>query len=168
MAGRVLFFDSLKSILQRGVGGGGGWRAYRSRIHERTILLRFLGIILRGLRLEVSVYNVYITNQLLKGEGGGGKSVLELTVNNKEENSWDCCPNYVHEFGLWILDTQNRFLSFLLDFSLLANSLERWGSLGPAFLTGWHACQFLVGLVCYAHAQLRHKKAYTLLSYISI
>jgi hypothetical protein len=28
---------------------------YRSRIHERTISLRFLGIILRVLRLEVSV-----------------------------------------------------------------------------------------------------------------
>jgi hypothetical protein len=27
---------------------------YRSRIHERTILSRFLGIILRVLRLEVS------------------------------------------------------------------------------------------------------------------
>jgi hypothetical protein len=35
----------------------------RSRIHERAVSLRFLGIILRGLRLEVSVYNVYITNQ---------------------------------------------------------------------------------------------------------
>jgi hypothetical protein len=31
----------------------------RSRIHEHTILLRFLGIILRVLRLEDSVYNVY-------------------------------------------------------------------------------------------------------------
>jgi hypothetical protein len=36
---------------------------YRSRIHERTISLRSLGIILRVLRLEVSVFNVYITNQ---------------------------------------------------------------------------------------------------------
>jgi hypothetical protein len=35
----------------------------RSRIHERTISLRFLGIILRVLRLEVSVYNVYGTLQ---------------------------------------------------------------------------------------------------------
>ncbi len=35
----------------------------RSRSHERTISLRFLGIILRVLRLEVSVYNVYITDQ---------------------------------------------------------------------------------------------------------
>jgi hypothetical protein len=29
----------------------------RSRIHERTISLRMLGIILRVFRLEVSVYN---------------------------------------------------------------------------------------------------------------
>jgi hypothetical protein len=32
----------------------------RSRIHELTISLRFLGIILRVLRFEVSLYNVYI------------------------------------------------------------------------------------------------------------
>jgi hypothetical protein len=46
-----------------------------SRIHERTIRLRLLGIILRVItRLEVSVYNVYITNQFqtnfAQGEGG--------------------------------------------------------------------------------------------------
>jgi hypothetical protein len=38
--------------------------------------LRFLGIFLRVLRFEVSVYNVYITNQsfkpILLGGGGGG------------------------------------------------------------------------------------------------
>jgi hypothetical protein len=50
----------------------------RSRIHEPTILLRFLGIILRVLRLEVSVFNVYITNQFQTtfarvGGGGGGR-----------------------------------------------------------------------------------------------
>ncbi len=43
-------------------GGGGGlrstFRVSRSRIHERTISLRFLGIILRVLRREVSAYNV--------------------------------------------------------------------------------------------------------------
>ncbi len=38
--------------LYRGISEG--------RIHERTISLRFLGIILRVLRLEVSVYNVDI------------------------------------------------------------------------------------------------------------
>jgi hypothetical protein len=34
----------------------------RNRIHERTISLRFPGIILRVLRLEACDYNVYITN----------------------------------------------------------------------------------------------------------
>jgi hypothetical protein len=41
----------------------------KSRIHERTSSLRFLGIILRVLRLEVSVRNVYITNLLPKSGG---------------------------------------------------------------------------------------------------
>jgi hypothetical protein len=35
----------------------------RSRIHGHIVLLRFQGIILRVLRLEVLVYNVNITNQ---------------------------------------------------------------------------------------------------------
>jgi hypothetical protein len=35
----------------------------RSRIHKHTVSLRFLGIILRVFRLQVSVYNVYIANQ---------------------------------------------------------------------------------------------------------
>jgi hypothetical protein len=77
---------------------------YISRIHERTISFKFLGIILKVLRLEVSVYNVYITNYsfkkiFLKRGGVGLKSVVEVTVNNKEENSEYFCPNYVHEFG---------------------------------------------------------------------
>ncbi len=42
-----------------------------------TIMLRFLGIILRVLRLEVNIYNVYFTNQFqtpfVRGGGGGGK-----------------------------------------------------------------------------------------------
>jgi hypothetical protein len=33
----------------------------KSRIHELTISLRFLGIILRVFRLKVSMYNVYCT-----------------------------------------------------------------------------------------------------------
>jgi hypothetical protein len=54
--------------------------------------LKFLGFILGVLRLEVSVYNVHSTNQfkttLIKGGGGrGGKSVEEVTVYRKEENS---------------------------------------------------------------------------------
>ncbi len=37
------------------------------------------------------------------GRGGGVKSVVEVTVNSKEENSKDFCPNYAQEFGLWWL-----------------------------------------------------------------
>jgi hypothetical protein len=73
----------------------------RRRIHECTISLRFLGIILRVLILEVSVLNVYITNQFQTtfAQGGGGvKSVyVELNANSKREYF---CPNYVREFGL--------------------------------------------------------------------
>ncbi len=62
-----------------------------SQIHERTISLRFLGIILRVLTLEVSVYNGYITNQFqttfVGGGGGGVESVVEVSINSKEENS---------------------------------------------------------------------------------
>jgi hypothetical protein len=39
------------------------------RIYESTISLRLLGIILRVLRLEVSVYNVYITNLKIHKRG---------------------------------------------------------------------------------------------------
>ncbi len=38
-------------------------RRYWSQIHVRKISLRFRGIILRALRLEVYVYNVYVANQ---------------------------------------------------------------------------------------------------------
>jgi hypothetical protein len=60
--------------------------------------LRFLGIILRVLRLEVSVYIVYITNQFQttcsRGGGGGVKSnlLVKVTVNSKEENSKTFVP----------------------------------------------------------------------------
>ncbi len=53
----------------------------RSRFHERTILLWFLGIILRVLRFEVSVYNVYITNHFCSLGGGGG----EMGLKNKKD-----------------------------------------------------------------------------------
>ncbi len=71
--------------------------------------MRFLGIILRVLRLEIFLYNVYITNHFHHfqntfdrgGKGGGGYNPLvEVTVNSVEENSKDFCPNYVQEFGL--------------------------------------------------------------------
>jgi hypothetical protein len=48
-----------------------------SRIHESTISLRTLGIISRVLRLEVFVYNDYITNQFQATffEGGRGSKI---------------------------------------------------------------------------------------------
>ncbi len=66
---------------------------YRSQIHERTISLGFLGIILRVIRLEVSGYDVYIAHQFQTtvAQGGGWEGVksvsIEVIVNSKEENS---------------------------------------------------------------------------------
>ncbi len=57
--------------------------ANRSRIHERTISLRFLGILI--LRLEVSVHNVYITNQFQNhfcSRGAGVKPFVKVTKNS--------------------------------------------------------------------------------------
>jgi hypothetical protein len=52
--------------------------------------LRFQGIILRVLRLEVSVYSVYVTNQFLNHfcsrEWGDYNPLVDVTVNSKEEN----------------------------------------------------------------------------------
>ncbi len=94
-----------------GVGGGGGGRAVTPSPSYNTEAefwtrksLRFLGIILRVLILEVSVYNVYITNQFkttfAQGRGGGYSALVEMTVNSKKENSLEFCPSYVQEFGL--------------------------------------------------------------------
>jgi hypothetical protein len=69
---RLLYSTSLRHILGKNFlyGVSHSW----SRILELTISLRFLSIILRVLRLEVSVYNVYITNefQTTFAQGGGG------------------------------------------------------------------------------------------------
>ncbi len=49
--------------------------------------MRFLGITLRVLRLEVSLHNDSITNKFqttFAKRGGGG--LVEVTVNSKEEN----------------------------------------------------------------------------------
>jgi hypothetical protein len=55
----------------------------RSRIHKRTILLWFLGIILRVLRVEVSVYNVYITNQFQTTFAQGRGGVKSVVIENR-------------------------------------------------------------------------------------
>jgi hypothetical protein len=59
-----------------------------------VLALRFLGIILKVFRLEVSVYHVYNTNQFQPtfarggGGGGGGKFYsIEGTEKCKEENT---------------------------------------------------------------------------------
>ncbi len=68
----------------------------RSRIHGRTISLRFLGIVLRDFRLQVSLYNVYVKNQFqtsfARGWGGGGRGVKSVSrgdIEYQEENSQD-------------------------------------------------------------------------------
>jgi hypothetical protein len=43
-----------------------------------------------------------VSNPISSGRGGGGNPLVEMTVNNKEENSQDFCPNYVKEFSLFI------------------------------------------------------------------
>ncbi len=70
---------------------------YWCQIHERAISLRFLFIILRDLRLAVSVYNDYIANQF---QTTFWNPLVEVNVNSKGENSEDFSPNYVKEFGL--------------------------------------------------------------------
>jgi hypothetical protein len=56
----------------------------RSRINEPTVLMRFLGIILRVLRLQVSVYNVYITNQFQPAFTQGGRGVKSVSRGDSE------------------------------------------------------------------------------------
>jgi hypothetical protein len=74
-------------------------------MHEHTISLRILGIILRVLSLEVSVYNVYITNlfQTTFAQGGRGviKSVSKGDCEYKGGKLLRLLSNYVQEFGLW-------------------------------------------------------------------
>jgi hypothetical protein len=69
---------------------------YQNRIHEHTILLRFLCIILRILRLEVSKFNVYKPVQPTLSQGGGGeglnKPLVKVTVNSKEKTLEICLP----------------------------------------------------------------------------
>jgi hypothetical protein len=71
----------------------GGMIEPRSRIHESTISLRFLCIILRILRLDAltTIFTLQTSfKPFLLGEGGEGegvKFVSRVTVNSKEENS---------------------------------------------------------------------------------
>jgi hypothetical protein len=53
-------------------------------IYRNRISLRFLGIILKVLRLEVSIYNVYTTNQFQTtfAWGGGGGGVKSVSIGD--------------------------------------------------------------------------------------
>ncbi len=58
---------------------------------------------MRVLRLGVSVYNVYIKKLVLNhfcSRSGEKNPKVEMTVNSKEENYKDFCPDYFQEFGL--------------------------------------------------------------------
>jgi hypothetical protein len=82
---------------------------YRSRIHERYFVEVSAGIILRVLRLEVSVYTMFTLQTSFKPIlPKGGRGLVDVTVNNKEDNSEDFCPNYVQEFGLCSCSTTWR------------------------------------------------------------
>jgi hypothetical protein len=49
---------------------------------------------------------------LLLKWGRGVKSLVELTVNSKEENSEDFCPNYIQEFGLCTMQSAGEHSRF--------------------------------------------------------
>ncbi len=84
-----------------------------------TLSLRFLGIILRVRRFEVSAYDVYITNQfkpLLLGRGGGGgvwsvsrgnyesqRRKIFVPINSKNSASGVCGVKRIinHRFFYW-------------------------------------------------------------------
>ncbi len=56
---------------------------------------------LKVFRLEV-LYTMFTQLQTTFAQGDGEQNPLvEVTVNSKEENSEDFCPNYVQEFGFW-------------------------------------------------------------------
>ncbi len=68
-----------------------------SRIHERTSSLMFLGIFLRVLKLEVSVYNVYCTLTTL---------MFRCQRRDRKSNSrpiWSLCARqYLDNFVIWL------------------------------------------------------------------
>ncbi len=80
------------------------WGFHTEAEFMNVISLRFLNIILRVLRLEVSVHTMFTLQPSFEPIlPKGGRGVVEVTVNSNEENSdnfCNFCPNYVQEFGL--------------------------------------------------------------------
>ena len=97
-----------------------GWR----RILECTISLRFLGIILRVLRLEVpqSAYNVYITNQFKTTFAQGGKG----------------CKICLYRW-LWI--ARRKLLRFLFQLRYRSRPLA---AVGPSRHAWYYFSRFLI------------------------
>ncbi len=54
--------------------------------------------------------------------GGGIISLVQVTLNSKEENSEDMCPNYANEFGLRTALTTSRVLGHLLYIQQTSNT----------------------------------------------
>ncbi len=82
---------------------------------------------MRVLRLEVSLDNVYITNQFQTTSSQGER--LRVTVNSKEENSEGFCPNYIQEFGLSRSVSENYVASChrtLQNFLLQNSMIDAW------------------------------------------
>ncbi len=65
---------------------------------------------------------------------GGGDSLVEVTVNGKEENSSDFCPNYFQEFGLRSNDLQ-YMCCISLDKLVIKVSLSCKGSTYSRYIT---------------------------------
>jgi hypothetical protein len=94
---------------------------FRSQIHECSISLSFLGIILRVLRLEVSEYNFHITNQFQTTFAGGLGGVVEVTVNSKEETL-----NRESEFG--------KFAVYSKYFNIMDQRFYVWQNIYVGFI----------------------------------
>ncbi len=88
MAATMMFCSDASILEHENNAISENWR----RIHKHTISLRFLGKILRALRLEVFTYNVYLTNQFQAtfAQGGLGGGVKSVSRGDQE-------------FGLWII-----------------------------------------------------------------
>ena len=76
-----------------------------SRIPERTISLRFHrhnpgSSQTWGFRIQCLHYKP-VSNHFCSKGGRELNTFVDVTVNSKEENPEDFCPNYVQEFGLW-------------------------------------------------------------------
>ncbi len=121
------------------------WQETWGPVHEWTISLRFLGIILR---VPYTMFTLQTRFKPLLSRGGGVNLLVEVTVNCKE-NSEDFFPSYVQEFGLW---------SLLLVISK-TEPVEReyYIALGNTFTLAWEPVEIFLRSACMVSASWRHK-----------